>query len=458
MARIPLCKGRVNLYRGEAMKRVFLYARVSTEEQAVHGLSIDAQVAALEKWAKANEHKVVGTYIDAGISARKPATKRPELQRLLADVRAGKGDLIAFIKLDRWFRNIAEYYKVQEVLEKHHVDWKTIQEDYDTATASGRLKINIMLSVAQDEADRAGERIRFVHADKISRGEAISGKVPLGYKIVNKKMVVDPETAPIAQDIFRQYTVIRSIRALREYVMKKYGLIYSPSGLRMLLTNERYIGKAHGQVAFCPPLIEPEQFRLCQKIVKQRAQRSSERTGRVYLFTGLVYCAECGNRLSAHVVGKKYIYYRCTRYEKLNLCTHKKRTSELVLEQWLLENIVDSFESYNIKLQAQQKTARPIDTEKIKRKMEKLKDLYLNDLIDRSVYERDYRALQDELQAAYDLQRPRPVPVDTAAIKDVICVYDSLSRAEQQEFWRGVIGEIIITNDDHFFVLPISHI
>lgn len=64
------------------MKKVFLYIRVSTEEQAIHGLSIEAQTAALQEWAKANRYKVVGVYTDAGISARKPASKRPELQRL----------------------------------------------------------------------------------------------------------------------------------------------------------------------------------------------------------------------------------------------------------------------------------------------------------------------------------------------------------------------------------------
>ena len=211
------------------MERVFLYVRVSTEEQAIHGLSIEAQLTALEAWAKEQGHKVIGVYTDAGISARKPAAKRPALQRLLADVQTGLGDLIVFTRLDRWFRNISEYYKVQEILEKYHVGWKTIQEDYDTTTASGRLKINIMLSVAQDEADRTGERIRFVHEDKVRRGEVISGKVPLGYKIEEKKMVIDPETAPIAQDIFKQYTIIRSVRALREYTMKKHGLIYSPT-------------------------------------------------------------------------------------------------------------------------------------------------------------------------------------------------------------------------------------
>ena len=123
-----------------------LYIRVSTEEQAMHGLSVAAQTAALDTWAKQNQVKVVDHYVDAGISARKKASTRPELQRLLRDIEAGNIDLVVFTKLDRWFRNIGEYYRVQDILDKHKVNWKTIQEDYDTSTASGRLKINIMLS------------------------------------------------------------------------------------------------------------------------------------------------------------------------------------------------------------------------------------------------------------------------------------------------------------------------
>jgi len=442
----------------KAVKHVFLYARVSTEEQAVHGLSIEAQVAALEEWAKANGHKVVGVYIDAGISARKPATKRPELQRLLLDAQAGKGELIVFTKLDRWFRNIAEYYKVQEVLEKCHVDWRTIQEDYDTSTASGRLKINIMLSVAQDEADRTGERIKFIFEDKVQRGEVISGKVPLGYKIENKKMAIDPETAPIAQDIFQQYTVIRSVRALREYVMNKYGLVYGQTGIRALLDNERYIGRAHGQDDFCPPLITQEQFQLCQELLQQRAQRNLARSDRVYLFTGLVRCAECGNRLSAHVVAKKYTYYRCTKYEKLHLCTHKKRTSELVLEQWLLENLISSYEMHNVLATRSAVSKRPtVDVEKIKRKMEKLKDLYLNDLIEKESYERDYLSLRDQLREVHAPEAQPPKLVDIKPVQNILMAYGWLSRQEKKEFWSRVIGTITVTNDDRFFVSPFRH-
>ena len=76
--------------------RIALYARVSTEEQAIHGLSIEAQSEALEEWAKQEHANVVGTYIDAGISARKPASKRPSMQRLLADIERGKIDMVVF--------------------------------------------------------------------------------------------------------------------------------------------------------------------------------------------------------------------------------------------------------------------------------------------------------------------------------------------------------------------------
>ena len=136
---------------------------------------------------------MVGRYADPGVSARKKAASRPGLQRMLSDVRAGKIDLIVFTKLDRWFRSVGEYYKVQEVLEQFHVDWKTTLEDYDTSTAAGRLKINIMLSVAQDEADRTSERIKVVFDAKRRRREPTTGSVPTGYRLEGKRMVRDED-------------------------------------------------------------------------------------------------------------------------------------------------------------------------------------------------------------------------------------------------------------------------
>ena len=185
--------------------RVALYMRVSTEEQALHGLSLEAQDAALTEYAKKNGMVIVDRYVDEGITARKKINHRKALMRLLEDVKAGKIDLIIFTKIDRWMRNIYDYHKVQEVLEKHNVNWKTIFESYDTSTATGRLHINIMLSVNQDECDRTSERIKAVFEHKKSKKEATTGTMPLGYKVVDKKIVKDAELEPLVNDVFNHF-------------------------------------------------------------------------------------------------------------------------------------------------------------------------------------------------------------------------------------------------------------
>ena len=165
------------------------YARVSTEDQAMHGVSLDAQKERLRQFAKENALEVVDLYVDDGISARKRYTRRPEMLRLLSDVQAGKIDVILFIKLDRWFRNIADYYEVQTILDRHRVQWIATEEDYDTTTANGRLSLNIKLAIAQDEADRTSERIRFVFQNMVKEGRVISGSTPKGYRIHDKHVV-----------------------------------------------------------------------------------------------------------------------------------------------------------------------------------------------------------------------------------------------------------------------------
>ena len=439
------------------MDRVALYVRVSTEEQKIHGLSIEAQMEALEAWAKAEQVLVVGRYNDAGISARKPASKRPELQRLLSDVKAGRIDMIVFTKLDRWFRNISEYYKVQEVLEAHKVNWKTIHEDYDTSTASGRFKVNIMLSVAQDEADRTSERIKVIFESKLNRNEVISGSVPLGFKLECGHLVPNENETEIVRFIFNEYIATRSYKAVRRSLMKQYGIEYTDRGIKVLLANTRYIGEAYEKADYCPAIIDNPTFELVQRIAKERAQRNGyNNPHRIYLFTGLVFCAECGRRLSAHTIQDKYVYYRCTKNESSQKCIHKKRTSEKVLEEWLLSNLVLEADKFNFRLKEAAKVKPQIDVGKIKRKMEKLKDLYLNDLIDRDAYEKDYTALRAELNSSKELFAPIPQAIDIAALKSELEIYSSLPREGKKEYWSRVISKIVVTNEDDFFVTPFS--
>jgi len=220
--------------------RVALYIRVSTEEQAQHGLSVETQTNDLTDWANKEHMKIVDYYVDAGISARKKASKRPELQRMLQDIRDGKIDLVAFTKLDRWFRNVGEYYKVQEVLDDHKVAWKTIKEDYETETSSGRLKVNIMLSVAQDEADRTSDRIKAVLETKRQKKEVLNGNKPTGYIIEGKKFIKDPDKEEMLNDFYKKFLECGGIGETQDYIQNKYnvrlGIILLTSCFPALLT------------------------------------------------------------------------------------------------------------------------------------------------------------------------------------------------------------------------------
>ena len=149
---IPRAKEKVNMTNPEKqipfnalsrdyVLRVALYIRVSTEEQALFGGSLIAQEEALLEYAKENNMRVVKIYRDEGISGGKPIFKRPALSEMLEDVKAGKIDLILFTKLDRYFRNVREYFKAQEILDNNKCAWKAIHENYDTMTANGEMAV-----------------------------------------------------------------------------------------------------------------------------------------------------------------------------------------------------------------------------------------------------------------------------------------------------------------------------
>ena len=225
--------------------KVFLYERVSSEEQVKHGYSLDAQHDALIEFCDRHNHVILGTYKDEGISGRKPYSKRPAMVQLLTDLEVVKPDMILFTKLDRWFRNIKEYYKVQDILDRYKVDWKAINEEYDTSTASGRLYVNIKLSIAQDEADRTAERIRDVNEQRILQGKYLSNRVPHGYKLENGHVVFG-EKINETKDLIKYFLSFHSTSETIRYIYAKYGKLY-----KVKLNLSRLIGLClHSSIFF----------------------------------------------------------------------------------------------------------------------------------------------------------------------------------------------------------------
>ena len=428
-------------------QRAALYVRVSTEDQVLHGISLEAQRERLLGFAKENNLIVVGIYEDDGISARKKYKKRPEMCRMLNDVEKGLIDIIIFIKLDRWFRNIADFYEVQTILDKNNVNWIATEEDYDTTTANGRLHLNIKLSIAQDEADRTSERIKFVIAAKKAKGEEWSTSHSIGFKLVDRKLVVDEETAPIVKTVFEEYLKNRSYYNLSPILKEKYNYNISVKQLQLMLVNERYRGV----------IIDEQLFDAVKEMRKFKSMRKP--TNYPYMFNSFIICGECGHHINADYhfqCGKPYVYYRC-RYARdakyAGVCNNRTRLNEKQIEEWLLANFISEMENYNFKL-SQQKKVPEKDTSKIKKKMEKRKDLYLNDLIDRNVYEKDYTALKAELSKIESINKSIATPVDISAAKTALEAYKNLTQENKSHFWKMLIKNLVINSDGSFSIIP----
>lgn len=439
------------------MKRVFLYARVSTEEQAVHGLSIEAQQTALEAWAKESGHKVVGLYVDAGISARKPASKRPALQCLLNDVRSGKGDMVVFTKLDRWFRSVGQYYQVQDVLEANGVSWRAIHEDYETATASGRLKVNIMLSVAQDEADRTSERIKAINAMKRERGEVLCGSTPFGYKIEGKKFIKDPDVEDAVTAFFQKYMSCASMLQTFDYLRENFGLKLGYQHAYKMLKSPCYYGHYFDTDGMTPPYITKEEYEKIQAIRGRAVKKSAK--NRVYLFSGLIMCGECGCRMAGRINTKREVYhYNCSaHYIKANDCQNKTNLSERKIEAYIIETAREKLDQRKFEVEKVYALRKNRDysgeLSSMRSKLAKLKDLYLNDVItleECKQEQAEYAARIEELEKEAAAQEKPDFEAAEKMLSDGWEVaYRALEKEQKREFWRVLIREIRICPDRH---------
>lgn len=440
------------------MQRAALYTRVSTEEQARHGLSLPEQRASLEEYAAKHDFLIVGLYEDAGISARKSYKKRPALLRLLDDCKEKKIDVILFIKLDRWFRNVGNYYAVQDILDQCGVSWQATQEDYETTTASGRLKVNIMLSVAQDEADRTGERIKFVFEGKRARNEPVSGHVPTGYIIDGKKIRKDPATEKAISSYFEHYLKNGSIAEAISYVSDKYGLHLKYQLASAMLSKPAYYGDFNGVT--CPAYISVAQHNLIEEGRRRTARKTSK--NRTYLFSGLLSCGECGARMGGRthkIGGIEKAEYNCPGHYQKKGCSNRTNIREATIEDYLINTIDDHLKQYRVAYEAI--SANPShgsdsasELVKLKRKLSRLKELYLNDLISLDDYRADYAPINERIsflqQTSKSSKKHLPIEdLEKILSKGWKSAYEQLSRAEQRGFWRMVLSEIRVYPDRH---------
>lgn len=441
---------------------VAAYVRVSTQEQKLHGLSLDAQKMKLTEYAKKNNMKIVEWYVDEGVSGRKLIRNRPELQRMIQDAEKGKFDRIIFIKLDRFFRSVAEYHECMKRIAP--VLWSTTEEEYDLTTANGRMLVNMKLTIAEMEADQTGERIDLVNDYKVSTGQPLTGRMTFGFKISTdettgrKKIIRDPDVEHIVYDAIDFCLTHQSKRKTLVYLHAKHHVSMSYDALSRVFNNTMLYGAYRDNPAYCEAYIDKVTFDRLQE-VSRRNIKVNNAPERAYLFSGLIVCPDCGRRLAGYTQscyssnGTRHIYkrYRCGNNKVNHNCEFVHTIGESTMEKEMLKNIESMLSDAKVK------SVKVKDSDSVKIPQYNIEEIH--EEIDRlnyswqtgkirkvEKYEADFAELMEKLEKA-EAEQGEVIVKDFSKIEGILQkgwkkIYHALDDEHKRSFWRSFISSI----------------
>ena len=257
--------------------RVAIYTRVSTEDQAKEGFSLDAQMERLVAYCHARDWESVARYVDDGYSGRD--TKRPAYQRMMEE--RDRWDTILVIKMDRIHRNSRNFMEMMDDLRSWGKDFVSATESLDTSTAMGRFVMDIIQRIAQLESEQIAERVYMGMAQKAKQGPGILGfQSPLGYRIADGHLHVEPDEARVVQKMFDLCLKGRSLEEIatemnRQSARTKRGTAWNAVKVYRILHNPVYAGflRWDGLVrkGEHEPLVAVDAFNHVQGTLRSRA-------------------------------------------------------------------------------------------------------------------------------------------------------------------------------------------
>jgi site-specific DNA recombinase len=320
--------------------RCAIYTRKSSEHNLdLAFTSLDAQHEACEAFIKSQAQEgwrtIPGRYDDGAYSGA--SLDRPAVQRLLADIQARMIDVVLVYKVDRLTRSLADFAKVIELFDTYNVSFVSVTQSFNTSSSMGRLTLNVLLSFAQFEREVIGERVRDKIAASKRKGIWVGGPVPLGYAVVDKKIVVVPAEAEAVRTIFARYLELGSVRALAEDLDRRGirsklrrlsdgrtigGSRFGVGALAHLVKNRFYVGEVayRGDVhrGEHEGILDRALFAAVQgKLAAQAVARRCRLRGSPALLTGRIF-DKCGNRMGpthTNKGGARYRYYTVLQKE-----------------------------------------------------------------------------------------------------------------------------------------------
>lgn len=468
--------------------KIAIYVRVSTLEQAESGYSIEEQIDKLTKYCEIKNWDIYKTYKDRGFSGS--TLDRPAISKLITDANRQKFDAVLVYKLDRLSRSQKDtLFLIEDVFTKNKISFVSLNENFDTSTPFGKASIGILAVFAQLEREQIKERMTMGKIGRAKTGKAMSWSiVPFGYKYENGIYVPNPIEASIVQRIFSEYLNGSSITTIKEDLNKE-GHIgkekkWSHRTIRVVLDNPVYAGINRYLNENYPgdhePIITKEIFDKVQQeiIIRQKEAYMKNNNPRPfqakYLLSGLIRCGVCGAvfTLGMNPVrkdGTRYRYYRCvsksapkkssTLKRNPNGCTSPNYGLE-ELEKKVLKEIdyfrlnPTAIKQISNKDNSFDNSAYIDEIEKLDKALEKLIDLYLENIFSKDQLEKrrkELEAKKETLENKLDnLEHEKPALDPQVAIDQLGKIKDSVLEIEyerQKKIVRDLIESIKVYPD-----------
>lgn len=451
-----------------------LYCRVSTLEQATEGYSIGVQKEKLQKYAESQSYDIAGTYSDEGFSGKD--LMRPEMERLIEDVKSNKIDVVLIYKLDRLSRHVKDVLELVELFDKYKVSLYSLNENLDLSSPFGRAALKMSATFSELERETIVERMEMgKHARAKSGKYSCPGKSPFGYKLNKEldKMEIVPEEAEAVRDMYAKYIEGYSFRKLYAYCKEKYPDIRFFSNsmcCKPVIERPMYAGYFYhnGELIKATnyeSIITYETYLQAQEAIKRNTTKR-EHDNTPYILTGLIICGKCGHAFSGKRRTHKengnikysYTSYGCSARLKYNPDEHGSApckneiysTDELedIIEQSVCNLEFTEFITPQTSTGLIDKLL--VENGELKKQKERMLDLYLTESIDKDTYTEKFDAINKRIQknlAVIDSEKQTLTKSPTVSIeylKERQKNYPTASKADKRRFLQHIINNIII--------------
>lgn len=451
---------------------VGIYARVSTQEQAKEGYSIDEQISRLKDYCKGMDWKIYDTYVDAGISGA--TMDRPSLQRMLDAVKAGKIKKVVVYKLDRLSRSQLDTLKIiEEMLLAHGCDFVSMSENFDTGSPFGKAMIGILAVFAQLEREQIKERMSMGMLARAKEGLPHGGiRIPFGYVYRNGKLEVNESEASQLRLMFQWYVDGKTPKAIAEMLNErgfssKEGTSWWETSVRRILRSRSCLGYIHYKGEWYKgehdAIIDEDLFRKAEAIAEQKSRAYHEtnlRSGKTTsLLGGLLFCSRCGakyhKKINPH--GTSYVCYSRSRKNKsmikADFCNNKiwnmEKLDAIILDE--IRKLAIDPSALNAIIPEDTKEPLLAEIDKITEKMSKLMDLYSMSQIPVELLNEKIEALAERKEKMeHSLAESSAMPKEEALfyIESFGAAIDRGNDEELRTIVVGLIERIELDGDD----------